>query len=746
MASNNRTLLERIVQNTAPQRQKEAQGFKEAAEENGLSPATLNALFSLASDARNPSYDIGILRNLELDRIDYGIPGTSATGQYLKHIKIILKNAKGQKEEFGWPTMEKFLEASAKAGIQTMPALLERAKRTEKDFTRLDEQADKEYASTLQEGLAGKRVQSLTERREVKSLLGLDDAIKEATRGVYESFSQLLDKPDFWKEGIQDYLELFSPRGGFLRKLKEMDNHPEDIAKALTLVTAGRKLLEPEEYLQLRKELRTYYDTVVPIHAKSHLKSHLDDLAELAAEKELTGNPYHLLKAARLLQEETTVCTPIEAAAILRLYDVKNERVRRGKAHRGQSVAYEQAVEDGEEFAKTLFINDGAWKGGKDESVPKAIAQSPEVVLITAPRADPHLRNAQRWARSLYATENLDGILISKSFKEARAEQDSLVVLARKRAAAEKTGRILSDEYLPNEQVLNEHGISVEDLHERVMAVEEDSHSQQSRLTQGLFEYHAGERFPTKTVRKLAFGKEHGIIEPKAMEKLAEQAYRGKSVLEGLVDLVPFDKQMHEDNRTVNALVNHPALLCQMGLPSSYDKEPRYLSPDDAQNLKGYDGLLRIVGNQGEWSIQERAAIDKYRAFSHQDRWGKPAHRVLSADAGSTAVLDTYRPSESYETVWKDGGEHERIVYLDPHQKEALIEEMADLLPLTTDVRERGERLFSYQNRTALRKAFAGVEDQEWNKSWGAFKNAKPGQDYITRELHAKIVEMGKKV
>jgi hypothetical protein len=467
-------LLQIIAEQTPEEYKPIARTFSQTANIIGLSPITINNIFIHASegaDEKNP-YNIKTLYNLEFSGIDYDVKGTSITGKDYNKLSVHFKNKLGKETYLGWDTAVKLIQAMKVVIPEKIPDILLGKKVNPKRYEDEESREDK-YAKTLEEIISAPEkinlVQSINERRKVRSLIGLNEAIKEASRGLYNNYMSFITSKEFFSKTAMEYKELLLEKGGITKRLQNQDYLPEDIENSLILVTKYKKNLTPEIYAKNMHKLKAWDELTTLLDAKGHLARYISDLKELAKEGDITGKAANVIKTTQILHEEKPVITMPEILPFLMLYDVSGKRISKGRKEIEKNAEYKEDFNLAQEYFKNIFIKDNSWKGGRDETIPKKISE--ELEDVVKKQGDAHLKEAQKWIRSIYSseTQSIDDAIKTKSFEETRREISSLIILNRRKKMKEKLGfTIIDDAQKTKEEFKENYNIELNEFLNRM--------------------------------------------------------------------------------------------------------------------------------------------------------------------------------------------------------------------------------------------------------------------------------------
>ncbi|MBN1274813.1 hypothetical protein JXA12_00765 [Candidatus Woesearchaeota archaeon] len=466
-------ILERIIADTPQAYQAQAAAFTKSAEQLGISPRTLEKLFRLGrKHTDNHTYDFRNLTNIVFTGNDRDGTYTSTTGHTYRYGPRF-RNKHDQEHQpgqgMGWETGLKFNESLLRAGLQEsagLPRTDEKAMATRDELRRRKKDYLQSLDQALQEKELVKDIQSVNERRKVRALIGLDDAIKEASNGLYDGIGAFLNSKDFYNEHMRDIMELLLPKGGVIRRLKARNDLPGTIKEHLRTVTAYGRYMTPEERDDYLTKLEAFDQETALLDMKGHAERYVHDLQDLAEERDLEERPEALLNVLAQLQAEQPVGTAESIAAFVQLYDVHGKRVERYEQHVRRSEAYLKDYHAGEETLRPVFIDGPVWKGGKDDTIPSEISASLEGIVKQ--RGDPFLKEAQRWFLNEYAAGSAEHNVATQSMRETKRETDAVVILQRRRKAKEGGRELIDDRHRVAEDFSDAYAIGLDEFIRRM--------------------------------------------------------------------------------------------------------------------------------------------------------------------------------------------------------------------------------------------------------------------------------------
>ena len=461
-----------IIDQTPLQFQKQARLLIKHAKDVRILPYTLRQMLAFGqAGTNNEPYNVQNLANFSYDGIFYNVSDTALSGHEAKRINLSFKNKLGQTFKLAWnPSAEKLLEINKYANIMSLEDLADMGKVAPESYTPTP-QDNKDYAHSLEEVLHDpsriKNIQSTIEKRQVVSLVGLDAAIDEASNGLYKSLIDFLQSKEFFSDNAMHYREMLRPQGGLIRRTQSREHRSSQAEESLLLLTKYKHLLTPKDVAKHMQVLKEEDELHEVLDAQGHIKQYLSDLKELGTEGLISGKPRDVLLAYQQLHENKAVCTLPEIVPFLSIYDVKGQRMKHYEETIHLSNDYKTDFTAGLALLKPFFAQGHEWLGGEDESIPRTISESLEGLVKK--RADPFLKQAQRWMRSGYAAKNAEEVVTKKSFAETREEIASIVILQRRSTMKAAYGEaIIDDRQQPAEDFKKNNDFSLDDFLDRM--------------------------------------------------------------------------------------------------------------------------------------------------------------------------------------------------------------------------------------------------------------------------------------
>ena len=471
-----RNKIYKAIQKDSPIENKdEAIRFMISSEENKLSPLTIDKYLRLGKKhTDHRAHDIRNILNLKFNGNDRFITATSTTG-HRYHFGPRFKNRQDPESEpgqgMGWQTGMKFIESLKRAELDTDLEIPQTGNEEIVDTDELKKRR-KEHTKSLKQAKDNpdliKDIQSTNERRQVRSLIGLDEAIKEASKGIYKDYQSYLQSGEFYKENMRNIMEIMLPRGGVVSRLKSRDFLPERIAKNLKIYQQYGPYLTLDEKDSFLTEFEAFDEETAIIDMKGHSLRYIHDLQDLAEKNTFEGKPEAMLKLLAQLQTEQPVGAIKSLAAFVQLYNVAKERMDNYQRTITQSEEFEKDYKRGEPELEGKFIDCPKWLGGTNDTIRNEISDSLEGIVKK--RGDPFLKNTQRWFQNLHgAQQDMENNVTTMSMREANEELTSIVILERRRKSRDENGtQVIDDRQRIGEEFERENEMTLDDFIDRM--------------------------------------------------------------------------------------------------------------------------------------------------------------------------------------------------------------------------------------------------------------------------------------
>ncbi len=445
------------------------------------------------------------------------------------------------------------------------------------------------------------------------------------------------------------------------------------------------------------------------------------------------------------------------------------EHRRKQKEELLEQAEYKEGFGEGLDTCKAMFRGDGKWLAENPHSLPTGTVLKDLVVLGSYKHNSKQLRDqVMRLQQNLYATrDNLDDVVESQAMKETRDRFDATTVLGRKTGLLKKQGyeplakdkeevekakddfdRLRKDDERPNEAFEREHGITLDELVNRIETTHEERPNQGP--VQALFPDRQGNTTIPYARRELRQALEDEIYHQGTVDELDNHTknnrYGEKTVLRHLLDLQRWSARDEEHQEALERLKRNPGLIVKSGLPSFlYEQKPTYIPKEESEELAEAEALEQQAPPPEAWEGYEDT-IRKYNSFFDTNRSGDRKHRIIKPqEEGLVARVEDYQPEKEYEVVLKKDGEHDQVIALDPDKKEDLEREMDRYLPLDQETVEKALYFLDYEEDGSRYLESHGVARD--GKTWGVFKRMKENprireDTYIEKHLKERIDDL----
>jgi len=728
-------------------------------------------------------YDPTRLKDIKLEKVEVNpekgrerkVQDKSALGRDLVSMSVYFSYGNKTMKPLGWQATRKQIEAGTLSHLEGTLALEDL--KTEQDVRDYQEKqrrkALKDYVKTLTEARESpEKVQKRTERRQVESLLGLEERLDEFTEGSQEAIKELLKDPTHYKERADEMYHILWEQGGVISQLqKRKDSLDDETRTALEALTDRKSLIPTPEYAKHTNTLLEYSQGL-PVKKDVILGDLQEDLQEIAGKPEAklfkTQNKQDLHKLLDMLHETSGLSSLAGRRLYKGMFRIYEHR-RQQKEELMEQAEYKEDFDEGVDTGRQMFRDGDKWLAENPHSLPTGTVLKDLVLLGAYKHNSKQLRDhVMRIQQNLYATrDELDDVVESQAMRETRDRFDATTVLGRKTGLLKKHGyeplkkdkeeadkakddfdRLRRDDERPNEAFEREHGITLEELANRIETTHEENPKQGA--AQALFPDRQGNTTIPYARRELQQALDDKLYHQGTTDELDSHTHPGrygeKTVLRHLLDLKRWSAQDEEHQEALERLRSNPGLIDKSGLPSFlYEQKQTYIPREESEELAEAEKLEQQAPGPEAWEGYEDT-IRKYNSFFDTNRSGNRKHRIIKPqEEGLVARLEDYQPGDEYEVVLKKGGDHDQVIALDPKKKDALEEEMENYIPLDKETVEKAMYFLDFEEEGSAYLKNQGIKQD--GKTWGMFKwmkeNPRIREDtYIEKRLKRRIDDL----